>query len=79
MGEAWHEFVFEFKKKHFLLLVDYFSRWIEIRQVSSLSTAAVGEAMKSIFSQNKEGILPVATLSIVLYGSYKSRSSSNFA
>ena len=38
-----------------------------------------GSSYFIVITQNKEGILPVATLSIVLYVSYKSRSSSNFA
>ena len=33
----------------------------------------------SIIPQNKEGILPVGTLSIALYVSYRSRSDSNVA
>jgi hypothetical protein len=42
--------LFEFQKKHYLLLVDYYSRWIEVRQLKSLSSAATIEALKSIFA-----------------------------
>ena len=41
--------VFEFQKKHYLIAVDYFSRWIEVRQLSSLSTKGAIDAFKSIF------------------------------
>ena len=36
----------------YLLVVDYFSRWPEIVKLSSLTTKAVIEALKSIFSRH---------------------------
>ena len=42
--------LFELNKTHYLLLVDYFSRWIEVRKLSSLTANAVVTAIKSIFS-----------------------------
>lgn len=40
----------EFQKCHYLLLVDYYSRWIEVRKLCSLLSRDTIEAMKSIFS-----------------------------
>ena len=42
--------LFEFQKSHYLLLVDYFSRWIEVRKLCSLQSRDTIEAIKSIFS-----------------------------
>jgi transposase InsO family protein len=42
--------LFVFKKQHYLLVVDYYSRWIEIRKLSSLTPSTVIEHLKSMFS-----------------------------
>ena len=42
--------MFELDRKHYLLLVDYYSGWIEVRRLDSLSSTATIEVIKSIFS-----------------------------
>ena len=42
--------LFEFNKSHYVLVVDYYSRWFEIRYLSMTTTQATGRALKSIFS-----------------------------
>ena len=42
--------LFEYEKKHYLLIIDYFSRWIEIRHLTSTTSEATIRAMKSIFA-----------------------------
>ena len=42
--------LFEMHQKHYLLLVDYYSRWIEVRKLSSFSSRDTIEAFKSIFA-----------------------------
>ena len=50
--KAWERLgadIFEFKKSHYLIMVDYYSRWIEVRKLSSLNAGSEVEAFKSIF------------------------------
>ncbi|KAF6022082.1 hypothetical protein EB796_019610 [Bugula neritina] len=42
--------LFEFQKKNYLLVVDYHSRYIEVRRLDSLSSAFTVDKVKSIFS-----------------------------
>ncbi|XP_067932760.1 uncharacterized protein [Watersipora subatra] len=42
--------LFQFQDKHYLLLVDFYSRRIEVQQLSSLGTRTGIDPMKSIFS-----------------------------
>lgn len=42
--------LFHFQNKTYLLVVDYYSRWIEVRKLSSAGSHTTIEAMKSIFS-----------------------------
>ena len=44
--------LFELNKDHYLLIVDYFSRYPEVIQLTSTTSAAVVKVMKSIFSRN---------------------------
>ena len=44
--------LFEWKKSNYLLVVDYFSRFIEVSKLSSTSSEAVIEHLKSIFSRH---------------------------
>jgi hypothetical protein len=51
-GSPWSRLgadIFEFKKKHYLLVVDYYSRYIEVRRLKSLSSLTTIEKLKSIF------------------------------
>lgn len=43
--------VFEFEKKLYLLLVDYYSRWIEVVDIAHQTSGKVISAMKSVFSR----------------------------
>ncbi|GFR83268.1 Pol polyprotein [Elysia marginata] len=43
--------LFEWKGRTYLLLVDYFSRWIEIALLNKTTTSSVIEHMKSIFAK----------------------------
>nr|XP_054749950.1 uncharacterized protein K02A2.6-like [Lytechinus pictus] len=42
--------LFEHKGKTFLIVVDYYSRWIEIKQLQGQTTAAVISSLKEIFA-----------------------------
>lgn len=42
--------LFELEKSTYLLIVDYYSRWIEVRRLSSLGTKTTIEAMKSMLT-----------------------------
>ena len=42
--------LFEYSNRHYLLVVDYYSRWIELRKLDSTTSSAVVSAMKSIFA-----------------------------
>ena len=42
--------LFEFKKKNYLVVIDYYSRWIEIKPLPSTSSNAVIGRLKDIFS-----------------------------
>ena len=44
--------LFELDKKHYLLVVDYFSRYPEVVQLGSTTSNSVIQAMKSIFSRH---------------------------
>ena len=44
--------LFESNKDHYLLIVDYFSRYPEVIQLTSTTSAAVVKVMKSIFSRH---------------------------
>ena len=43
--------LFEWKKTNFLLLVDYYSRWIEIVWLDQITSASVVNHMRAIFSR----------------------------
>ena len=43
--------LFEWEEKHYLIIVDYFSRWIEIAMLRNLSSKATIEHFKSIFAR----------------------------
>ena len=43
--------LFELKGVHYLLVVDYFSRFVEISKMSSTTSASIISALKSIFSR----------------------------
>jgi transposase InsO family protein len=42
--------LFEHEKKHYLLVVDYYSRWIEIRHLPTTTSQETVKALKSIFA-----------------------------
>jgi transposase InsO family protein len=42
--------LFEFEKQHYILLVDYYSRWIEVKELRSLSSQEAIKKVKEIFS-----------------------------
>ena len=42
--------LFEYKGKTYLLMIDYYSRWIEVRPLKRLDTKATTDAMSSIFA-----------------------------
>ena len=44
--------LFEFQGQHYLLLVDYFSRYPEVIRLHSTTSASVISAMKSVFSRH---------------------------
>ena len=44
--------LFERKEKHFLVLVDYYSRYLEVIQLTSTTSSSVISAMKSIFCRH---------------------------
>ena len=44
--------LFELDKKHYLLVVDYFSRYPEVILLKSTTSASVIEALKAIFSRH---------------------------
>ena len=43
--------LFELKGVHYLLVVDYFSRFVEISKMSSTTSASIISALRSIFSR----------------------------
>ena len=43
--------LFELQGKHYLLLVDYFSRYVEIIKLTTTTSSAVISGMKSVFSR----------------------------
>ncbi|KAJ0174696.1 hypothetical protein K1T71_009804 [Dendrolimus kikuchii] len=50
----WHKVgsdIFEFKNKHFLLLVDYYSNFVEVCKLNDLTSNTVIQRMKEIFSR----------------------------
>ena len=51
--QAWSRLaadLFEFKKRHYLLIVDYYSRYIEVGHLESLGALTTRERVQSIFS-----------------------------
>ena len=44
--------LFEWKKTNYLLVIDYFSRWIEIAKLEQASSTCIIEQMKSIFARH---------------------------
>ena len=42
--------LFEYKKKMFLVVVDYYSRWIEVKQLTTTTSASVISRLKAIFT-----------------------------
>lgn len=44
--------VFEFKKKYFLVVVDYLSNYIEVAQLSNLTTTTIINKLKPIFARH---------------------------
>ena len=44
--------LFELKGAHYLLVIDYFSRYIEITKLSTTTSTSIIEALKSIFSRH---------------------------
>ena len=44
--------LFELNKAHYLLVVDYFSRYIELTKLSATTSANIIQALKSIFSRH---------------------------
>ena len=44
--------MFEWRKNSYLLIVDYYSRWIEIAKLSSQTSECVIEHMSSIFARH---------------------------
>lgn len=42
--------LFEFKGQQFVIVVDYYSRWIEVRKLTSMNSRATIESLKSIIS-----------------------------
>ena len=40
----------EFEKKHYLIVVDYYSRYIEVRKLDSLTSTSTVDKLKSIFA-----------------------------
>ncbi len=54
-GRPWDKIaadLFEIKRKHFIVVIDYYSRWIEIKALPSTSSNAVIGRMKDIFAQH---------------------------
>lgn len=47
--------LFEFQKSHYLLIIDYYSRWIEVRKLPSLTSSDTIEAFKSVFATHGIG------------------------
>ena len=51
----WEQFgsdLFELNKAHYLLVIDYFSRYIELAKLSTTTLANIIQALKSIFSRH---------------------------
>ena len=44
--------LFEFKKKHYLLFVDYFSHYLEVVQLKSITSLDITVSLKSTFFQH---------------------------
>ena len=57
--------MFEFESKKHLILVDYYSKYIDVMELRSESTTAVIKAMKTIFACH--GIHLITDLSLVLH------------
>ena len=56
--------LFEFEKKHYLLVADYFFWLLEIMKLPSISSMALINATKSIFARN--GVPEIFGLTMVL-------------
>ncbi|XP_060810750.1 uncharacterized protein K02A2.6-like [Amyelois transitella] len=44
--------IFEFQKKYFLIIVDYYSNFIEVIKLNNLTSTAVIQSMKEVFSRH---------------------------
>ena len=50
LGKEWQQ-TCQLKGSVYLVVVDYFSRYIEVKQMTSTTAAKVIEALKSVFSR----------------------------
>ena len=42
--------IFHYKRNDYLVIIDYYSRWIEIKQLTSLTSDCVSSRVKTVFS-----------------------------
>ena len=53
-GGPWEEVgsdCFEFRGRHYLLVVDYFSRWVEVAEMGSMDSACLVKKLRPIFAR----------------------------
>lgn len=44
--------IFEYRKKYFLIIVDYFSNYVEVSKLNNIASSTVIQSMKEIFSRH---------------------------
>ena len=42
--------IFQYKRHDYLVIIDYYSRWIEIKQLTSLTSDCVISRLKAVFT-----------------------------
>lgn len=63
--------IFEFKCKDYLVVVDYYSKWIELKQLTGKKAINVNQALAEVFSRN--GIPKVIIADNMPFDSYECR------
>lgn len=63
--------IFEFKSKDYLVVVDYYSKWIELKQLTGKKAINVNQALAEVFSRN--GIPKVIIADNMPFDSYECR------